>query len=257
MSGTLFLIGGHEDKDGKRAVLGAVARACSGGALVLVTAASTKPEPYLPLYASALLPFGVEVVELRLRDRAEADDPARLAVLHKAGAVLLSGGRQRLGADVLVGSVALRHVRARWHGGMPVAGTSAGAAMLGEWMLGGGTNDESPADSLPIVRGLGFLPGVLVDQHLAERGRTPRLIAAASLKGAVGIGVDENTAAVVRGGSVSVVGEGAVTIVDTTGTTAHRTPHGVSVRDARVSLLTGSDDAYSLPRGASTNWPST
>ena len=253
MSGTLFLIGGHEDKDGERVVLGAVARACSGGALVLVTAASTKPEPYLPLYASALRPFGVEVVELRLRDRAEADEPARLGVLHTAGAVLLSGGKQRLGADVLLGSVAARHLRARWEHGMAVAGTSAGAALLGEWMLGGGTNDESPAESLPIVRGLGFLPGVLVDQHLAERGRTPRLIAAAALKGVTGIGVDEDTAAVVRAGSVSVVGAGTVTIVDTTGAAARRTPAGVSVRDARVSLLTASDDAYSLPRGASTN----
>ena len=247
MSGTLVLIGGHEDKDGKRLVLGAVARACVGGPLVLVTAASSKPEPYLPLYAAALRPFGVDVVELRLRDRAEADDPARLAVLHAAGAVLLSGGKQRLGADVLRGSLATRDIHARWESGMAVAGTSAGAALLGEWMLGGGSNDESPSDSLTVVRGLGFVPGALVDQHLAERGRTPRLIAAAALKGIVGIGVDEDTAAVVRGTTVSVIGAGSVTIVDPAAATARRAGAGVSVRDARVSLLTTADDPYPLP----------
>ena len=244
MSGTLVLIGGHEDKDGARVVLGAVARACVGGPLVLVTAASSKPEPYLPLYAAALRPFGVDVVELRLRDRAEADDPARLAVLHAAGAVLLSGGKQRLGAEVLRGSLAARNIRARWDAGMTVAGTSAGAALLGEWMLGGGTNDESPSDSLTVVRGLGFLSGTLVDQHLAERGRTPRLVAAAALKGVLGIGVDEDTAAVVRRSTISVIGAGSVTVVDTTDATAQRTSAGVSVRDARVNLLTPADDAF-------------
>ena len=250
MSGTLLLIGGHEDRDGERVVLRAVARACVGGPLVLVTAASSKPEPYVPMYASAFRPFGVEVMELRLRDRAEADDPARLAMLHHAGAVFLSGGGQRRGAEVLLGSVAARKIRRRWDDGMSVAGTSAGAALLGEWMLGGGTNDKSPSDSLSVVRALGFLPGALVDQHLAERGRTPRLVAAATLKGVTGIGVDENTAAVVRGNLVEVIGAGTVTIVDTTDATARRTPAGVSVRDARLSMLTASDDAAPLPRDA-------
>jgi cyanophycinase len=129
---------------------------------------------------------------------------------------------------------------------MPVAGTSAGAALLGEWMLGGGSNDESPSDDLPVVRGLDFVPGALVDQHLAERGRIPRLVAAAALKGVVGIGVDEDTAAVVRGNAVDVIGSGTVTIVDAVDATAQRTPDGISVRDARVSLLTPSDDTFEL-----------
>jgi cyanophycinase len=248
MSGKLFLIGGHEDRDGERVVLKEVARACVGGPLVLVTAPSNKPEEYLPIYTSAFQPLGVDVVELRLRDRAEADDPARLAMLHHAGGVFISGGGQGKGADVLLGSVAARNIRSRWDGGMTIAGTSAGAALLGEWMLGGGANDESPSDQLSVIRGLDFLPGTLVDQHLAQRGRTPRLVGAAALKGIVGIGVDEDTAAVVRGNSVDVIGAGTVTIVDTVDATAERTPGGVSVRDARVSLLTASDNTYELPR---------
>ena len=250
MSGALFLIGGHEDRERDRVVLRAVARVCLGGPLVLVTAASSKPGPYVPMYGDAFRSFGVEVVELRLIDRAEADDPERLAVLHQAGAVFLSGGGQRRGAEVLIGSLAARRIRDRWQEGMAVAGTSAGAALLGEWMLGGGSNDESPADSLEIVRGLGFLPGVLVDQHLAERGRTPRLIAAAALKGVIGIGIDEDTAAIVRNEAVEVIGAGSVTIIDPRHASAERTAEGISVRDARVSILTPSDDAYALPRSA-------
>ncbi len=248
MTGALFLIGGHEDRDGGREVLGAVARACSGGPVVLVTAASSKPADYVPIYASAFRPLGAEVVELRLRDRADADDPERLAMLHQAGAVFLSGGGQRRAADILLHSVVAQRIRERWEDGMAVAGTSAGAALMGEWMLGGGANDESPSQKLRIVRGLGLLPGTLIDQHLAQRGHTPRLIAAAALEGVTGIGIDENTAAVVRGNALDVIGEGSVTVVETSVATAHRAESGVSVRDARVSIVTASDEPYELRR---------
>lgn len=248
MSGTLFLIGGHEDRDGERTVLRAVASACTGGPLALITASSSKPDDYLPMYRDAFAPLGVEVLHLKLEDRDAADHPSNLALLDSAGGVFLSGGGQVRGAEILRGSGVARRIHERWQDGMTVAGTSAGAALIGEWMLAkGGGNDEAASASLEVERGLGLLADTLVDQHLDERGRVPRLISAAALQGVLGLGVDEDTAAVVRGSMVNVVGSGTVTVVGTSKATATRTNAGVSLRDVIVCVVTPEDEPYELP----------
>jgi cyanophycinase len=247
MSGTLFLIGGHEDRDGDREVLRAVARECTGGPLALITAASSDPASYLPIYRDAFAPLGIEILELRLEDRDAADHPSNLALLDSAGGVFISGGAQVRGAEVLRGSAVARRIQERWQSGMSVAGTSAGASLIGEWMLAHGGNDESAPSSLEVERGLGLLGGTLVDQHLSERGRLPRLLSAAALQGVLGLGVDEDTAAVVRGSMVEAVGSGTVTVVGTSRATASRAGSGVSLRDVLVCVLTTDDEPYQLP----------
>jgi cyanophycinase len=56
--------------------------------------------------------------------------------------------------------------------------------------------------------GLGFLPGVVIDQHFSQRGRLGRLISALISQPAVlGFGIDENTAMVVTDNQIEVIGE--------------------------------------------------
>jgi cyanophycinase len=64
--------------------------------------------------------------------------------------------------------------------------------------------------------GLGLISGVVIDQHFEQRNRYGRLLSlVAQSPSLLGMGVDEDTAAVVRGGSqLEVVGRGAVTLVD-------------------------------------------
>jgi cyanophycinase len=63
--------------------------------------------------------------------------------------------------------------------------------------------------------GLGFLPGVVIDQHFSERGRLGRLITALIREPVVlGFGIDENTAMVVTDSQIEIIGQGSVTIVD-------------------------------------------
>jgi cyanophycinase len=63
--------------------------------------------------------------------------------------------------------------------------------------------------------GMGFLPGVVIDQHFLQRGRLGRLLSAVTQQPVVlGFGIDENTAVVVNNNQFEVVGEGAVTVVD-------------------------------------------
>jgi cyanophycinase len=59
------------------------------------------------------------------------------------------------------------------------------------------------------------MSGVMIDQHFAQRGRLGRLLTAvAQHPGYLGIGIDENTAIVVRDDRFQVLGDGAVTIID-------------------------------------------
>src|SRR5690606_15141255 len=81
-NGPLIVIGGHEDKEGDRAILRAFSDAAHGRKVVLATIATREPEKYVESYREAFagLPIG-DLVELRLGDRAEAHDPAKLAIL--------------------------------------------------------------------------------------------------------------------------------------------------------------------------------
>lgn len=247
MTGPLFVIGGHEDREGDRLILRAVADARQEGPVALVTAPSRKPEQYLPVYEDAFRPLGVDVIEVRLEDRDAADDPANLGVLDDAGVIFISGGNQVRGSETLRGSLAAGRIRERWESGVPVAGTSAGASLIAESMLGGGGNAESPdSGELEIVHGLGLLRGVLVDQHFAERGRLPRMLAASALCGLVGLGVDEDTAAIVRDHVVEVIGAGTVTIADPTAAAAQRQSGGISIRGLQVDVVVPGDEPFDL-----------
>ncbi|WP_204308677.1 hypothetical protein, partial [Citrobacter freundii] len=74
------------------------------------------------------------------------------------------------------------------------------------------------ADGKQIGRGLGFVgPKLFVDQHFLKRGRFGRMIPLMMAKGyKIGLGVDENTAAVIRGDEIEIVGARGALIVDLT-----------------------------------------
>jgi cyanophycinase len=89
---------------------------------------------------------------------------------------------------------------------------------MSETMLISGAGDQSPrvSEAIRMAPGLGFLPGIVVDQHFAERGRLGRLIAAiAQNPRYLGVGIDEDTSIVVHDSkSFEVIGSGAVYVLD-------------------------------------------
>jgi cyanophycinase len=100
---------------------------------------------------------------------------------------------------------------------MHVAGTSAGAAFLCEHMIAFGREGASPrAKIVTLAAGLGLTNRIIIDQHFRQRDRLGRLLTALAYNPfAIGIGLDENTAAFLGpDDSLEVVGGGALTIVD-------------------------------------------
>jgi cyanophycinase len=98
-------------------------------------------------------------------------------------------------------------------------------------------------NALHMAPGLGLLPGVIIDQHFAERGRLNRLVGAVTQNPRLlGIGIDENTAIVVDGAGFHVVGAGSVHVVDALGesyTNLHDTDgdDSMTVFDLRLHIL--------------------
>ncbi|HRI17611.1 MAG TPA: cyanophycinase, partial [Burkholderiaceae bacterium] len=104
--------------------------------------------------------------------------------------------------------------------GVHVAGTSAGAAFISEHIIAYGDEDASPiAGSVSLAPGLGLTNRFVIDQHFRQRDRRqPLLTALAYNPFAVGIGLDEDTAAFIApDNTLEVEGSGAVTVVDAAG----------------------------------------
>lgn len=255
-AGPLILIGGHEDKDGEREILRIIADGLRGGPLVIATIASHAREGYFESYCKAFDTLGVtDLVELYVKDRAEAMDGATSALLEKAAGVFFTGGDQlrivsQIGDTPLEAKVHDLHRR----GGV-IAGTSAGASAQGETMLVTGAGQESyRIGDLHMAPGLGLIPGVMIDQHFAERGRIGRLLGAvAHNPRLLGIGVDEDTAIVVRGEDFEVIGAGGVTIVDAArlshSNIAETKPESVlSMHDVTLHVLSAGDRFNLLSR---------
>ncbi|HCH0557073.1 TPA: cyanophycinase, partial [Pseudomonas aeruginosa] len=132
-------------------------------------------------------------------------------------AIFFTGGNQLRLSTLLGGTPAAQLIRARNAAGIPVGGTSAGAAILSEHMIAFGREGAAPqADSVRLAPGLGLTNRFVIDQHFRQRDRLGRLLAALAYNPfAIGIGLDEDTAAFIGpDNTLQVEGSGAVTVVD-------------------------------------------
>jgi cyanophycinase len=115
-------------------------------------------------------------------------------------------------------------------------------------MLVKGTSKETHRiGDLHMSPGMGLMRDVIIDQHFAERGRFGRLIGAVAHNPRVlGLGIDENTAAMVEGEVFKVIGSGAVYVVDGTDVSycnvaEARSESALSMHDVRVHVLSDGD----------------
>jgi cyanophycinase len=249
--GTLIVIGGHEDRDpkGKRIILREVARHLRGGKLVLATVASHQPEGYYDEYRRAFADLDVgELVELYVEERSETHSHDKLEKLADAAGIFFSGGDQLRITSQIGDTEIEQRIREIWKRGGIIAGTSAGASVMSDTMLVKGTSSETHRiGDLHMAPGMGLIRDVIIDQHFAERGRFGRLLGAVAHNPRVlGIGVDEDTAAVVEGRRLRVIGNGAVYVVDgedlSHSNVAEASPERVlSMHDVRVHVLAAGD----------------
>lgn len=215
----LLAIGGAVDYQGPGAILREFYRRAgeAEARIVIIPTASGRAdagEEYVDAFArlGAANPAAI----LPLRNRETALDPAQSVALDAATGVFFTGGNQVRLSSLLGGTPAEAALRRAYERGAIIGGTSAGAAILSAVMFAFGESGSTPRQSIAqFCAGLGYTDRLIFDQHFSQRDRLGRLLyAVANHPGVLGVGIDENTAALVVGDTLTVIGEHAVTIID-------------------------------------------
>jgi cyanophycinase len=249
----VMVIGGAEDKIHGRLILQTFFQRAGGvdARIAIIPSASREPTVIGSRYHDIFEEMGAKAIEvLDIREREHGEDPAWQAFVEDCTGVFMTGGDQLRLCGLLADTPIMERVRMRAQlGEITLAGTSAGAAVMGQQMIAGGGSGESPNRSLvDMTTGLGIIPEVVVDQHFHNRNRMARLLSAvASHTDKLGIGIDEDTCAMFEGnGSFQVIGKGTVTIVDP-GAVSHTnyasigSTDPISIHNLRVHILSHGD----------------
>ncbi|MDQ4044076.1 MAG: cyanophycinase [Chloroflexota bacterium] len=216
--GALMAIGGAEDKLDDKVILSRFVRMAGGkkARIVIVPTASSFEDAGLR-YKAIFLGMGVEEAEVTfLQSRDDANDTENIGALEDATGIFLTGGNQ-VKLSVMIGGTRFEEtVRRKHQTGTVIAGTSAGASILSAHMVAGGAGGAVPKQRMAqMVAGFGLISNVIIDQHFRQRNRIGRLLAlVATNPRLLGVGIDEDTAAIFCDGRLEVIGRHSVTIVD-------------------------------------------
>jgi cyanophycinase len=217
--GWIVPIGGAEEKDNAPAILERFVQLAGGrhADIVVIPTASQMRDTGLR-YERLFAALGAErVTAIDFDTRRDAEERGRLERLQRATGVFFTGGNQLRLSTLIGGTSVAKAVRALNAAGVPVAGTSAGAAFISEHMIAFGDEGSSPiAGSVRLAPGLGLTNRFIIDQHFRQRDRLGRLLTALAYNPfAIGLGLDEDTAAFIApDNTVHVQGSGAITVVD-------------------------------------------
>ena len=218
--GPVLAIGGAEDKLRDKLILSAFVNLAGGpDARIAILPTASSIEEAGERYKALFLGMGAARADvLYLSDRAAATSPEVLEILDDVTGIFMTGGNQMRLASIVGGTPVARKVRALNQAGAAVAGTSAGASILSSHMVAYGASGPSPRMRMAqMTAGFGLVPGVVIDQHFRQRDRIGRLLAlVAASPELLGIGIDEDTAALFSGDTLEVLGRHSVTIVDGT-----------------------------------------
>jgi cyanophycinase len=155
------------------------------------------------------------VTSLRARSRSDVESPEFAAAVSAARGLWFNGGRQWRFVDAYMGTNAEELFRDVLRRGGVIGGSSAGASIQSQYMPRGSPLGNTDMMAEGYERGLGFLPGVAVDQHFTQRRRHSDMTGLMRRYPQIlGIGLDEGTAIIVRDSTAETIGRGKVHFYD-------------------------------------------
>jgi cyanophycinase len=229
--GTLIPIGGNEDKGVEEeigsefineGILAHVVQAAGGNnaRIIIFPTASSIPDEVAQNYLDAFAKLDCQnLTVLKVQSRAAAEHADTLSMVEKADCVMFSGGDQSK-ITKYIGQTRLHQLlidRLEKDAGFVVAGTSAGAMMMSQEMIAGGSATDALIKGNVLMRqGMGFVPNLIIDSHFVKRGRFGRMAESlAMFPHLMGIGLAEDTGLIIKEGKYfQVIGSGMVILFD-------------------------------------------
>jgi cyanophycinase len=219
--GYIVPIGGAEEKFNNPEILDRFVDVCGGKtARISIIPTASELDDTGRNYEKLFRKLGIRHAQvLPFETRKDCNDSESLDYLENSDGIFLTGGNQLRLSTTLGGTAVAKMIRRRNAAGAHVAGTSAGAAFMPEHMIAGGQEGSTPTpDLVTMAPGLGLTNKFIIDQHFRQRDRLGRLLTALAYNPfAVGIGLDEDTAAFISpNDELDVVGSGGITVIDPT-----------------------------------------
>ena len=225
--------------------------------LEIVTSAGSEGKESFKEYKAIFKELGIpKCGHIHHKSRKDVLEDALDERVQQADAFFFAGGDQLLltslyGGTPFLQSLKLKYIDKRF----VIGGTSAGAMALSTPMIYAGNKEvEQIGGEIKITTGLEFLKDVCIDTHFVHRGRFVRMAqVVATNPTCIGLGIEEDTALIVRNGVESeVIGSGIVIIIEgfhighsNMDELSNKEP--ISIRDLRVHLLK-KGDKYKIPQ---------
>ncbi|MCB0761303.1 MAG: cyanophycinase [Flavobacteriales bacterium] len=230
--GTLIPIGGNEDKGIEEnemytldfiqeSILSHVVRESGGkkAKVVVIPTASSIPVEVADNYMKAFDKLGcsdIRIVDIRKRKHSEISEYVKH--VEEADLVMFSGGDQSRIVKCIEGTHLHEILANRYmNENFVIAGTSAGAMAMSQEMIAGGSSQESLIKgAVKMSKGMGLLPGIIIDTHFIRRGRFGRVAEALAIfPNLLGIGLAEDTGLIIKNrNEFRVIGSGMVLVFD-------------------------------------------
>jgi cyanophycinase len=241
-AGTLILIGGGATPTGDPiASFLDLTGAREGAPIVGFTTASSQVAVARDMWLADLTSAGATDLTIPMVERREdASNREIIDRVQNARGIFLGGGDQVKLVSCLSGTPLAEAIRDAYLDGAIICGTSAGAAALTKTTLAGNeVDDEGKLVEQYIGPGLGLLGyHTLIDTHFTQRRRLYRLfVAIAEFPALMGLGIDEDTALIVRREIGTVVGKGGVTFVDGSSVRYNNSPDVTKGPELTISSL--------------------
>jgi cyanophycinase len=266
-AGVLVIIGGKENKGGEEApnrqtpegfVKSDILKRFvdltekEDAIIQVITSGSSEAAESFQEYKKAFQALGQRRVEHIHHDKREevTRDGGILQKARTSDAFFFAGGDQLLLSSLYGGSPFLTALKERYiRDKIVIGGTSAGAMVLSTPMIYAGNEEvQEVSGEIKVTTGLEFLKDVCIDTHFVHRGRFIRLAQViATNPGCTGLGIEEDTAVVIKKGlEAEVDGSGTVIRMEGFGISeanmknfAEKKPF--SVRDLKVDILATGD----------------
>ena len=228
-AGILVVIGGKEDKgdntddkdENRLAILKTFVQFSKkkDPCIEIITSASSEPDEMFSDYRKVFTGLNFTTIghiHHQLREQVLSDDLSKR--INNADVIFFTGGDQLLLTSLYGGTDFLTLLKQRYiNDKIVIGGTSAGAMALSTPMIyAGNKSKQQITGEIKITTGLEFLRDVCIDTHFIDRARFVRMAQViATNPSSIGIGIEEDTAIIVRNGTeAEVIGNGLITVIE-------------------------------------------